>query len=76
VNVGSASDHPFATIHEMDVGANAMLRVPEGQNNAWLFSLNYSPTSELAFPVPGVAFSYNPSPEFHANIGLPLQVTW
>jgi hypothetical protein len=36
----------------------------------------YSPTSELNFPVPGVAFSWNPSPEFHANIGLPLQVTW
>ncbi len=76
VSVGSASDHPFATIREMDVGANVLLRVPEGENNAWLFSLMYSPTSELNFPVPGVAFSYNPSPQFHANIGLPFQLTW
>ena len=31
---------------------------------------------ELNFPVPGVAFSWNPSPQFHANIGLPLMVMW
>ena len=31
---------------------------------------------ELNFPVPGVAFCWNPSPEFHANIGLPLMVMW
>jgi hypothetical protein len=41
-----------------------------------LFTVMYAPTSELNFPVPGVAFSYNPSPEFHANIGLPLMVSW
>ena len=76
VSLGSASDHPFAGIREMYVGMNAMLRIPQGEHNAWLFSLMYSPTSELNFPVPGVAFSWNPSPEFHANIGLPLQVTW
>ena len=26
--------------------------------------------------MPGVAFSWNPSPQFHANIGLPLMVMW
>jgi hypothetical protein len=76
VSVGSASDHPFASIREMYFGLNAMLRIPQGEHNAWIFSLMYSPTSELAFPLPGVAFSYNPSPEFHANIGLPLLVLW
>jgi hypothetical protein len=76
VSFGSASDHPFASIREMDVGMNAMLRVPQGEHNAWIFSLMYSPTSELAFPLPGVAFSYNPSPQFHANIGLPFMVVW
>jgi hypothetical protein len=76
VSVGSASDHPFANLSVMNFGMNAMLRMPQGEHNAWIFSLMYSPTSELAFPVPGVAFSYNPSPQFHANIGLPLSVTW
>ena len=76
VSIGSASDHPFATIHEIDVGVNGMLRIPQGEHNAWMFTLMYSPTNQLNFPVPGVAFSWNPSPQFHANIGLPFQMTW
>ncbi|MGA2035573.1 MAG: hypothetical protein ABSG68_25265 [Thermoguttaceae bacterium] len=76
VSIGSASDHPFATIREMNVGVNGMLRIPQGEHNAWLLSLMYSPTGQLNFPVPGIAYSWNPSPQFHANIGLPLQVTW
>ena len=76
VSIGSASDHPFAGIHEMNVGMNAMLRIPQGEHNAWLFTLSYAPMGELNFPIPGVAFSWNPSPQFHANIGLPLMVMW
>ena len=57
VSVGSASDYPFAGIREMYVGMNAMLRIPQGEHNAWMFSLMYSPTGELNFPVPGVAFN-------------------
>jgi len=76
ISIESASDHPFGAVGEMNVGANAMLKVPQGEHNAWIFSLMYSPTSELNFPLPMVAFSYNPSPQFHANIGLPLIVIW
>ena len=76
VSVGSASDHPFAGIREMEVGMNAMLKIPQVEQNAWLFSLMYSPTGELNFPVPGVAYNWNPSPQFHANIGLPFMATW
>ncbi len=76
LSIGSASDRPFATIREMNVGMNAMLRIPQGEHNAWIFSLAYSPMGELNFPVPGVAFSWNPSPQFHANIGVPLMVLW
>jgi hypothetical protein len=76
VSIGSASDHPFAGWRELNIGMNAMLRIPQGEHNAWIFTLAYSPLGELAFPVPGVAFSYNPSPQFHANIGLPLMVMW
>ena len=76
VSFGSASDHPFATIHELDVGMNAMLRIPQGEHNAWVFTLMYSPMNELNFPLPGVAFFWNPSPQFCANIGLPLMLMW
>ncbi len=76
VSIGSASDHPFWSINEMNVSMNALLRVPQNEHDAWLFTLSYSPVSELNFPIPGVAYSYNPSPQFHANIGLPFQMIW
>ncbi len=76
VSVGSASDRPFHSIEEMTAGVNAFLRVPQGDHNAWLFSLAYSPTSELPFPIPGVAFLYQPSDRFRANIGLPFQLMY
>ena len=75
VSIGSASDHPFATIHEMNFGMNAMLRLPQGEHNAWIFSLMYSPTSELNFPMPGVAFSYNPLPRVPCQYRPSFQVT-
>ena len=76
VSVGSASDHPFASIREMNVSMNAMYRIPSGEHNGWLFMLLYSPTSEIQFPIPGVSFSYNPSDQFHANIGLPFMLSY
>jgi hypothetical protein len=74
VSVGSASNEPFHSINEMTVGVNAFLRVPQGEHNAWLFSLNYSPTGELSFPIPGAAFAWAPSEAFHMNIGLPFMI--
>ena len=76
VSIGSASDHPFDNIGVMNVGMNAMLRIPQGENNAWVFSLMYSPTGQLNFPVPGVAYNWNPLPQFHAMIGLPSMMIW
>ena len=62
LSIGSASDHPFAGIREMYVGMNAMLIIPQGEHNAWMLSLMYSPAGELNFPVPGVAYNWNPAP--------------
>jgi hypothetical protein len=76
VSIGSASDHPFASIREMTVSTYAMYRIPSGDRNAWMFMLLYSPTSELQFPIPGVSYSYNPSDQFHANIGLPFMLSY
>jgi len=76
VTVGSASDQPFHSINEMTAGINAFLRVPQGEHNAWLFTLSYSPVSELPYPIPGAAFLWQPSEYFRANIGLPFQVMW
>jgi hypothetical protein len=76
VNFGSASDKPFHSLDEMFVGVNAFLRIPQGEHNAWLFTLNYSPTGELPFPIPGIAFIWCPSPAFQAHIGLPFALMY
>ncbi len=71
---GSASDQPFHSFDELTVGVNAFLRIPQGEHNAWLFSLSYSPTAQLNFPLPGVAFMWVPSDQFRMNIGLPFMI--
>ncbi|MDB5311131.1 MAG: hypothetical protein JWO38_5333 [Gemmataceae bacterium] len=76
LNLGSASDKPFHSIDEMTIGGGGFLRVPSGDRNAWLFTLSYSPTGQIAFPVPGVAYFYQPSDRFYATIGLPLQINY
>jgi hypothetical protein len=74
VHIGSASDKPFDGIREITVGATAFLRVPQGEHNAWLFSLNFSTNSEVLnyIPIPGIAYFYAPVPWFQATIGLPF----
>lgn len=76
VSLGSASDGPFGAVRDLNVSMNAMLRVPQGERNAWMYFLMYSPLGELDFPIPGVAFNWNPSEKFRANIGLPFQLTY
>jgi hypothetical protein len=76
VSFGSASDKPFNSIHELTAGVNAFLRIPSGEHNAWLFTLSYSANSELPFPIPGVAYLWQPSDNFRMNIGLPFALLW
>ncbi len=76
VGVGSASDQPFHSIHEMTESISAFVRIPTGERNAWLLSLNYSPTSEIQYPLPGVAYLCAPTEQIVAAIGLPLLVMY
>jgi hypothetical protein len=76
-SIGSASDKPFNGIREMNFGVSTFLRVPAfGGRDAWLFSLSYQPTGQLSFPIPGVAYLWNPSPNFRMSIGLPFSIWW
>jgi hypothetical protein len=76
VDVGSASDKPFHSEDELVVRAAALLRVPSGERNAWLFSLTYASDVEIFrlrhIPVPGIAYLYAPSDRFKAVIGFPF----
>ncbi|HMO37220.1 MAG TPA: DUF6268 family outer membrane beta-barrel protein [Gemmatales bacterium] len=71
-----ASDAPFE--HGRDVNANviAFLRIPSMETNAWLFSVFYSPLSEIAFPVPGVAYQWRPNESWSISLGVPFSVNY
>jgi hypothetical protein len=74
---GSASDKPFHSIDEMTFGFLSFLQVPtHSDRDAWRFMLMYSPVGNLNFPIPGVAYLWNPSDTFHASIGLPPALLW
>jgi hypothetical protein len=77
LNFGSASDKPFNGIKEMNVGFNAFLQVPvSNERDWWRFSLMYSAVGNVNFPIPGVAYVWNPREDLHVCIGLPLSVMW
>jgi hypothetical protein len=76
LRVGSPSDQPFATLREMTVTLLGFLTIPSGQRDAWSFSLFYSPTGQIVWPIPGVAYVWRPSDQFQANLGVPFSLEY
>lgn len=77
INFGSASDVPFHSIHEMNIGFMSFLQVPaRNERDMWMFMLMYSPVGNFTFPLPGLSYQWNPSETFHASVGVPFSVTW
>ena len=76
LSIGTASDRPFSDLREMTMTSLAFLNVPRGRRDAWNFSLFYSPTSQLPFPIPGVAYVWCPSDRFTANLGVPFSLRY
>jgi len=75
--LGSPSDKPFASIREMNLGATSFLRMPaERDGDFWTVSLSYFPNSQLAFPLPGGTYEWNPSDRLKIGLGLPFSFTW
>ena len=58
--VGSDSDHPFYSLHETVFRVGANYRLPSGNHNAWIFSLNYSNNRHFfnGIPLPGVGYYF------------------
>ena len=48
--------------------------MPQGERNAWIFTLNYSNYSEYfaGLPVPGIDFLYSPNDNFTLVFGFPF----
>lgn len=72
LNVGTASDDPGGGLRDMTLTSVFFLTVPHGPRDAWELSLFYSPTSQLPFPIPGLAYVWRPSDRLTANIGIPF----
>jgi hypothetical protein len=74
---GSSSDEPFNTFEEMYIHAVAMVRVPSGERNSWIFTLIYASDEQIfgqKLPIPGIAYGWNPSDKFQALIGFPFSM--
>lgn len=76
LTVGTASDRPFADVEDLTLTSVGFVEVPWGSRDAWNFSLFYSPTSQLPFPIPGVAYVWRPSERLTANIGVPFSLRY
>lgn len=76
LRVGSPSDQPFAALRDMTVTLLGFLTVPSGPRDAWNFSLFYSPTGQIVWPIPGVAYVWRPSDQLQANLGIPFSLEY
>jgi len=74
---GSASDQPFAAARDLTLMAIAFWNTPaKNDRDEWNMSLFYSPTSQLPYPLPGLAYAWRPTDTFEAKLGVPAAVEW
>jgi hypothetical protein len=74
---GSASDKPFHAGRDLTLMAILFATVPaRNGRDDWSFSLFYSPTSQLPYPLPGAAYVWKPDATLEAKIGLPGGIEW
>jgi len=74
---GSASDRPFAAGRDLTLMAIAFWNTPARRDpDEWNFSIFYSPTAQLPYPLPGIAYAWRPSDRFEAKLGVPAAFEW
>ncbi len=77
VSVGSPSDRPFHSCREIVPSMNGFLRMPAArEGDAWLFSVSWVPVSLIRFPLPGVAYEWNPTEQLQVAAGVPFSIVW
>lgn len=74
LRVGSPSDQPFGAWRDMTVTFLGFMTIPSGERDAWSFSLFYSPTGQIIYPIPGIAYVWRPSERLQANLGIPFSL--
>jgi len=74
---GTASDEPYAAGRDLTLMAIAFLNLPARRlDDEWNFSIFYSPTSQLPYPLPGLAYVWRPDDTLEAKIGLPAALEY
>ncbi|MFM8892927.1 MAG: hypothetical protein ACKOTB_15170, partial [Planctomycetia bacterium] len=74
---GSASDRPFAAGRDLTLMAIGFWNTPaRNERDEWNLSLFYSPTAQLPYPLPGLAYGWRPSDAFEAKLGVPASLEW
>lgn len=76
LRVGSPSDHPFEAWRDLTVTFLSFLTIPARNQDAWSFSLFYSPTGQIIYPIPGVAYVWRPNDRLRANLGIPFSLEY
>lgn len=74
---GSASDRPYAAGRDLTLMTVVFYNRPAARgDDEWSYSVFYSPTSQLPYPLPGIAYVWRPSDRLEAKIGLPPALEW
>ncbi|HVJ69807.1 MAG TPA: DUF6268 family outer membrane beta-barrel protein [Caulifigura sp.] len=74
---GSASDDPFRSADVLNGMIGGSVVIPaRNERDAWNLGAIYLPTGALNFPLPIVAYRWNPSDVFQMNVGVPFSMTW
>lgn len=74
---GSASDRPFAALRDMTLTAMLFANhLARNERDSWSLSMFYSPTSQLPYPLPGLAYVWRPSPKLEASLGMPASLLY
>ncbi|EAQ81877.1 DUF6268 family outer membrane beta-barrel protein [Blastopirellula marina] len=77
LSVGTATNEPFDDINDMTLSAVAFLNIPwRDGRDSWNLSLFYSPTGQIQFPLPGIAYVWRPNEQFEMNIGVPFSLKY
>jgi hypothetical protein len=76
VSVGSASDKPFTEGNTLVASLSLYTAFPTVDRDAWILGLSYSPTSDFPYPLPIVAYYWEPNENLQMSIGLPFFVKW
>ena len=74
---GSASDRPYAAGRDLTLMAIGFYTRPVGNDrDDWNISIFYSPTSQLPYPLPGLAYVWRPDETLEAKIGVPAAIEY